>query len=144
MQHVPIGPAALGRRSFCWLGLMTILSPSLADARSTQPDWKKAETVRILMKDYAFEPAEISLQHGMPYELQLDNVGKELHEFTAPAFFKDALVRDRHALANGGIEVSVHPGMSARVFLVPLKPGHYKLTCADHDWLDMIGTIVVK
>ena len=76
-------------------------------------------------------------------ELRLENHGKDLHEFTAPEFFRATTVRDKHVLANGGIEVVVQPGKSARVFLLPRVKGEYKLTCADHDWDGMVGSITV-
>jgi uncharacterized cupredoxin-like copper-binding protein len=46
-------------------------------------------------------------------------------------------------LANEGKEVVVQPGATADVYLVPLKPGTYRLICADHDWDGMVGQIVV-
>ena len=66
-----------------------------------------------------------------------------MHEFTAPEFFRATTVRDKRVLANGGIEVVVQPGKSARVFLLPRVKGEYKLTCADHDWDGMVGSITV-
>jgi len=133
----------LDRRAFVGMGSLALIASLPAHAQSRKPDWAHATVLQVLMKDYAFDPAEITLHRGVAYALRLDNVGKELHEFTAAEFFKSALVRDRHVLANGGIEVSLQPGKSAVVFLVPLKAGRYPLTCADHDWLGMTGTIVV-
>ena len=80
----------------------------------------------------------------MPYRLHLENHGKDLHEFTAPEFFADALVRDPALLANGGKEVVVQPGPKIDVYLVPMKPGTFRLICADHDWDGMVGEITVE
>jgi plastocyanin len=74
----------------------------------------------------------------------LENRGKDLHEFTAPEFLADALVRDPGALANAGQEVVVQPGRVVDVYLVPMRAGTFRLTCADHDWDGMVGEIIVE
>lgn len=105
--------------------------------------WAQAEVVTVVMLDNRFQPGHLAFHHGKPYELRLENHGKDMHEFTAPAFFRVATVRDRRLLANGGMEVVVQAGKSARVFLLPRVKGDYKLTCADHDWDGMTGSITV-
>jgi uncharacterized cupredoxin-like copper-binding protein len=75
--------------------------------------------------------------------MRLENHGKDLHEFTAPAFLKAATVRDRKQLANGGADIVVQPGKSVDVLLIAPPKGHYDLTCADHDWDGMLGNITV-
>lgn len=107
-------------------------------------DWSKAQTVRVEMVDYRFVPDHLTFQHGMVYRLHFENHGKELHEFTAPEFFAEAIVRDPGKLANGGKEVVVQPGETADVDFVPQRAGHYDLTCADHDWDGMVGSIEVQ
>jgi len=106
--------------------------------------WSHAQPVTVIMVDDSFQPDHLVFEVGKPYELRLENHGKDLHEFTAPEFFRDATVRDRRMLANGGIEVVVQSSKSAQVFLMPRVKGEYKLTCADHDWDGMVGTITVK
>jgi uncharacterized cupredoxin-like copper-binding protein len=95
------------------------------------------------MVDNSFQPDHVTFQQGKAYEFRLENHGKDMHEFTAPAFFHATTVRDGHMLANGGTEIVVQPGQSARVFLLPREKGDYKLTCADHDWDGMVGSITV-
>ena len=107
-------------------------------------DWSKARPINVQMVDDRFVPDHLSFQQGVAYRLHLENRGKDLHEFTAPEFFADALVRNPNALANGGKEVVVQSGQQADVDLMPMKPGTFKLICADHDWDGMIGEIVVK
>jgi uncharacterized cupredoxin-like copper-binding protein len=118
----------------------------LAPAARAQPDvdWSKARTVDLLMVDDRFEPDHLSFRHGLPYRLHMENHGKDLHEFTAPEFLADALVRDARVLANGGKEVVVQPGAEVDVYLVPMKAGTYRLICADHDWDGMVGEITVE
>ena len=113
-------------------------------AHAQSIDWSKAQPVAVELIDKSFVPDRPSFQHGVPYRLHLENHGKELHEFTAPEFFAEAILRDPKALANGGKEVVVQPGAVADVFLIPQQPGTYRLWCADHDWDGMVGEITVK
>jgi uncharacterized cupredoxin-like copper-binding protein len=105
--------------------------------------WAGAEVVSVTMVDDRFEPAQVSFHSGRPTELRLANRGKDLHEFTAPEFFRAATLRNRRPLSNAGAEVVVQPGKSVSVWLIPGKPGRYALICADHDWDGMIGSITV-
>ena len=69
---------------------------SAAYGARAQPavDWSKAETSVMLMVDDHFVPDRLSFRHGVPYRLHLENNGKDMHEFTAPEFLADAVVRD--------------------------------------------------
>ena len=118
----------------------------LAAAARAQPavDWSQAQTVDLLMVDDRFEPDHLSFRHGVPYRIHMMNRGKDLHEFTAPEFLADAIVRDPRVLANGGKEVVVQPGAEVDVYLVPMKSGTFRLICADHDWDGMVGEITVE
>jgi uncharacterized cupredoxin-like copper-binding protein len=107
-------------------------------------DWSRAQPMTVVMVDNTFEPDHLTFQHGTPYRLHLENRGKNLHEFTAPEFLADAVVRDPNQLANGGKDIVVQSGGSVDVDLEPLKSGTYPLICADHDWDGMVGEIVVK
>jgi uncharacterized cupredoxin-like copper-binding protein len=113
-------------------------------AAAPDVDWSKARPMAVVMVDDRFQPDHLTFEHGLPYRLHLDNRGKDLHEFTAPEFFAAARVRDPEQLSNEGEEVVVQPGASTDVYLEPLKPGTYRLTCADHDWDGMVGDITVK
>ena len=73
----------------------------------------------------------------------LKNRGKDMHEFTAPAFLKAATIKDKAVLTNGGTDIVVQSGKTAHIFLVAPAKGHYDLTCADHDWDGMVGSIAV-
>ena len=105
--------------------------------------WSHAEPLTVIMVDNSFQPDHITFHAGQPYELRLENHGKDLHEFTAPAFLKAATIRDKKLLANGGTDIVVQPGKSVRVLLIAPPKGHYDLTCADHDWDGMVGNITV-
>jgi plastocyanin len=99
-------------------------------------DWSHVQPMTVVMVDNMFEPDHLTFEHGTPYRLHLENRGKELHEFTAPEFLADAVVRDPNQLVQSGASVDVD--------LEPLKPGTYRLICADHDWDGMVGEIVVR
>ncbi|HLJ19734.1 MAG TPA: cupredoxin domain-containing protein [Stellaceae bacterium] len=107
-------------------------------------DWSKATVMTVVLMEYGFTPNRLSFTRGLPYRLHLENRGKELHEFTAPGFFKAVAVRNPEVLILDGREVVLHPGEQKDVFLVPQQAGHYSLICADHDWAGMTGDITIE
>jgi uncharacterized cupredoxin-like copper-binding protein len=116
-----------------------------ADRGGPDVDWSRADEVDVRLVDFRFEPPEIVLEHGKPYRLHLENVGQQLHEFTAPGFFTAARVRDADTvLSRERPEVVVEPGRSRDVDLVAPGPGTYDLFCADHREAGMRGRIVVR
>jgi uncharacterized cupredoxin-like copper-binding protein len=129
---------------------MTLAAASLAlmPTAYAQPrplvDWSKAQPVNVLLIDDKFVPDHLTFHHAAPYRLHLENRGQHLHEFTAPEFFAASTIRNSSQLANGGQDIVVQPGATADVDLEPLKPGTYKLICADHDWDGMTGEITVE
>jgi uncharacterized cupredoxin-like copper-binding protein len=139
-------PVMLCASRLAVLALLSAMALLGAAAMAAVPavDWSKPQVVRVEMVDYRFVPDHLTFSHGATYRLHLENTGKELHEFTAPEFFAEAVVRDPAKLANGGQEVVVHPGETADIDFVPQRPGHYDLTCADHDWDGMVGSIEVQ
>ena len=108
------------------------------------PDWSKAQTVTVIETEYGFDPSRLTFRVGTPYRLHLENRGKELHEFTAPAFLKSVDLRDPDALNADRTEIVVQPGEQKDVYLVPRQAGRYPFVCADHDWAGMTGEIVVE
>jgi len=108
------------------------------------PDWSTAPAVTVTMLDNRFDPPAVTFRAGQPTTLVLVNRGKDMHEFTAPDFLHAAAVTDEQALSNNGGDIVVQPGQTVRVRLVPGRPGHYDLACADHDWDGMVGSITVE
>lgn len=119
-----------------------LLSPLVIPAGAAD-QWSSAQKVVVVLADNRFEPDHLAFHAGQAYELRLENHGKDLHEFTAPAFLKAATVRDKRLLANGGTDVVVQSGKSVSILLIAPPKGHYDLTCADHDWDGMTGSITV-
>jgi len=42
------------------------------------------------------------------------------------------------------MEVVLQPNEQKDLYFVALRPGHYDMWCADHDWAGMIGDITVE
>jgi len=120
------------------LAALAVAPPALA-----ADPWLHARVMTVVMVDNQFQPDHLTFHSGQPTELRLENHGKDMHEFTAPAFLKAAKIRDTRILANGGKDIVVQSGKSVRIFLIPGPKGHYDLTCADHDWDGMVGEITV-
>ncbi|MGA3005781.1 MAG: cupredoxin domain-containing protein [Acetobacteraceae bacterium] len=136
-------PGQAGRREL----ILVVASGILLSAGTPNPghvDWSKAQRVVVTMVEYRFIPNHLTFQRDIPYRLHLENRGKELHEFTAPTFFRAVTLRDRHVLWTGGQEVVVQPGASADIDLIPRRRGRFDLSCADHDWAGMTGEITIQ
>ena len=125
------------------INLLASLLLSLAASADAADAWSNARQVVVVMVDNRFQPDHITFQSGKPTELRLENHGKDMHEFTAPTFLRTAVVRDNGLLSNGATDIVVQPGQTVRVRLTPGPAGDYSLTCADHDWDGMIGSISV-
>ncbi len=122
------------------VAVLALALPALGQAADK---WAHAEAMTVVMVDNRFQPDHLTFRAGQPYTLHLENHGKEMHEFTAPAFLKAATVRDKRLLANGGTDIVVQPGASVSIALIAPAKGQYNLKCADHDWDGMVGSITV-
>jgi uncharacterized cupredoxin-like copper-binding protein len=112
-------------------------------ASSHAADWSHAKPLTVVMVDNRFQPDQVTFQSGQAYDLDLENHGKDMHEFTAPEFLKASTIRDKRLLANGGTDIVLQPGTSVHILLIAPAKGHYSLICADHDWDGMVGNITV-
>jgi uncharacterized cupredoxin-like copper-binding protein len=119
--------------------LTALAAPAVATA-----DRSQAQPVTVVASDYEFSPSKLSFKRGVAYRLHVENHGKELHEFHAPAFFKSIELGDPAVLNADRTEIAVHPGEAKDLTFVPKKAGHYRLICPDHDWAGMTGEITVK
>src|SRR5471032_3336141 len=74
-----------------------------ASSASTVPiAWSDAQLVTVVMAEYRFTPDHLGFRQGVRYRLRLENAGAELHEFTAPAFFKAIDLANPEILAAAG------------------------------------------
>jgi len=107
-------------------------------------DWTAAQVVRVELVDERFVPDKLTFRAGVAYRLHLENTGTEMHEFTAPEFFRSVTLRNPEVLDVPLREVSLQPNQSRDVYFIPRVAGRYQLTCADHDWAGMVGEITVE
>ncbi len=118
--------------------LLILAAPALA------ADWSQAQAVTVTTGEYEFSPKRLVFKHGVAYRLRIDNRGSEMHEFTAPEFFKAAAIREPAVLNADKTEIEVPPGKAKDLEFVVPQAGRYPLRCSDHDWAGMIGEIVVE
>lgn len=121
-----------------------LASLALSAAPRADVDWGKAQLYTVEMTEYRFIPEHLRFRAGVPYRLHLENKGKELHELTAPDFFKAVQVGNRDVLVPASQDVVLQPHEQKDVLFVADRPGRYKMTCADHDFLGMVGDITVE
>jgi uncharacterized cupredoxin-like copper-binding protein len=108
-----------------------------ADARQAQP-------VTVVATEYEFSPHAFTFKRGVPYRLHLENHGTEMHEFTAPQFFRAVELAANPPLNADKTEIIIQPGEAKDLTFVARQAGRFPLKCADHDWAGMTGEIVVK
>jgi uncharacterized cupredoxin-like copper-binding protein len=121
------------------LALAGVVPPTGAFAT----DWSTAETVTVVTTEYVFTPSTFTFHKGVVYRLHVDNRGKETHEFTAPAFFRAIRMRNPKALDPDRVEIVVQPGAQKDLYFIAAASGTYELTCSDHDWAGMVGSITI-
>ena len=122
---------------------LALAALSAANAGAAE-NWTKAQPVSVIASEYQFSPNKLSFRRGVAYRLHIENRGRELHEFTAPAFFKSVEARSTAVLNAGKTEIEIPPGTAKDFYFVPLRAGHFGLRCADHDWAGMVGEITVR
>jgi uncharacterized cupredoxin-like copper-binding protein len=130
-------------RSFVYHVLSTGLLAFLVSPAGAADPWASTRRYKVVMVDNSFQPDHLTFRSGQAYELHLENHGKDMHEFTAPAFLKAAQIKDKRPLSNGGTDIVVQSGNSVSIFLIAPAKGEYDLVCADHDWDGMTGRITV-
>jgi uncharacterized cupredoxin-like copper-binding protein len=123
------------------VGVVCALLPS---ARAFGVDWSQAQQVTLTTVEYVFEPSHLVFCHGVAYRLHVENHGRELHELTAPDFFKTAALGNPEILNRERTEIVLQPNEQKDLYFVAPQPGNYRMWCADHDWAGMIGDITIK
>ncbi len=124
--------------------LLAAIVGALPSAQAADIDWSQARLVTVVAVEYRFEPNHLALYRGVPYRLHVENRGREFHELTAPEFFKTVELRNPEALNHEHTEIVLRPGEQKDLDFVALRPGHYGMRCADHDWAGMTGDIAVE
>jgi uncharacterized cupredoxin-like copper-binding protein len=125
--------------------MVVLAAPAgVAMAANPVPDALPAQPITVVATDYDFAPAKLIFKRGIAYRLHIENHGKEMHEFNAPAFFKSVELGDPQALNADRTEIAVHPGEAKDLAFVPRQAGQFRLICPDHDWTGMVGEITVE
>ncbi len=134
-----------GGRRLGFLLLIGALARALAPpAEAARIGWAEARLITVLALDYRFVPNHLVFRRGVAYRLHLVNRGKELHELSAPAFFKTVRLRSPAALDPDHTEIVVEPGQRKDLYFVAKRSGRYDMRCPDHDWAGMTGDITVR
>jgi uncharacterized cupredoxin-like copper-binding protein len=120
--------------------LVALAAPAGAAAADASP----AQPVTVVAADYDFAPDKLTFKRGVAYRLHIENHGKEMHQFNAPAFFQSIELGDPQVLNADRTEIAVHPGEAKDLTFVPRQAGQYRLICPDHDWTGMTGEITVE
>lgn len=99
----------------------------------------------MLLHPFRYEPRIIRLSAGEPVKLRFVNDGRATMSFSAPAFFRAALVRPRDARAVAGGRIRLAPGERRTIALVP-APGRYPARSSNltHRLLGMSALILVE
>lgn len=126
-----------------------------AAARVKAADWSPAAmaTLTVELDEHSFSPSELRFTAGKAYKLQLKNVGKKDHYFTAEKFFRS--VAWRKAMVNGQAEVKapyftafepLKNGGQVDLYFVPVNKGSYEVICTieDHKDQGMRGTLTIE
>jgi len=121
-----------------------ILLAIVGAAPDAAADRSQVPPVTVIASEYRFSPDTLTFKRGVAYRLHIENHGKELHEFHAPAFFKAVELADPAVLNADQTEILIPPGEAKDLIFVAKKTGHYRLICSDHDWAGMTGAITVK
>ena len=127
--------------------------PDIVEAAAATWD-AKAVKVRIEAGDGGgkmyFKPKQLVLKMGTPYVIELVNVGKILHEYTADEFFPTVAFRKAQDAAGEYKspllkEAEVLAGQQLDLYLIPTKAGTFKILCKlpGHETAGMVGTIKV-
>jgi plastocyanin len=117
-----------------------------APAPAQHPDWDTARTIEINLKSFAYIPATMTLQRGVPYRLHFVNQAGGGHNFVARDFFAEATIDPANRVALDQGQVELGGGDSATVRLISNRAGTYDVHCSHflHSSFGMKGKIVVQ
>jgi uncharacterized cupredoxin-like copper-binding protein len=109
-------------------------------------DWSRAQTIQVVMTNYAFTPNALQFRSNTPYHLRLVNNSGRDHSFDASDFFAavGTAPEDRSKIVAGKVEVE--GGQAVDVKIVPAKPGAYKFHCSHflHSTFGMTGEALIQ
>lgn len=116
-------------------------------------DWKAMQTVTVILDEHSFTPTDLKFSAGKAYKLEIKNVGKKDHYYTADKFYR--AVAWRKAMVNTQAEIKaphftafevLKGGGQVDLYFVPVTPGSYEVICTieDHKDQGMRGTLTIE
>ena len=159
--------SVLGHRSFVTFTFFLLVAGQLAVSPSyaaedyvkysselqKKTNWDEMITVTVGLKEFGYVPEKIIFKAGRPYKLELINIGKEKHYFTAPEFYKSIATRKVQANKLGEVKAPyflaielLSGGGQLDLYFVPMKKGTYKVFCTrkGHRKKGMEGILVIE
>ncbi|MEE8432086.1 MAG: cupredoxin domain-containing protein [Candidatus Desulfatibia sp.] len=124
----------------------------LAKEAKKKYNWDNKKTVTVGIKEFGYEPNKLVFKTGQTYKLEIINIGKEKHYFTAPEFFRAIATRKaQNKLAEIKapffLALEIMPkGGQLDLYFVPLKKGTYPVYCTrpDHRKKGGEGKIIIE
>ena len=100
-------------------------------AAEPEADPSRPPDILVKVKEFRFEPADLTIDAGRPLVVAVENIGSIPHDLT---------VKD------GGFKATVAQGDTLRKTLTVAKAGTYKLYCSlpGHESAGMRGTLTVR
>ena len=122
-----------------------------ARERVQSAEWSRAETLTVVLSEYAFSPGTLTFRAGTPYRLRIENGGDSTHFFVSDGFFK-AIAPGRLITRSGETaqptlkSIALAPGEAKDLEFVPVRTGVYELECTApfHAAFGMHGTILIR
>lgn len=122
-----------------------LIAAATAAFASVQPPSDSGAPIEIILADFSFTPAALTLKADKPVTLRFTNRGSGGHDFTARAFFKAATMdaATRRGIAKG--KIALDKGARREITLTPAR-GRYTVHCSHflHSGFGMKGTIIVE
>ncbi len=109
------------------LAVGIVLLTALAGLAGTAPS-----SIKVVAKEFAFEPKEIKVKAGQPVKLVLENKGVIEH---------DILIEKLNAKTQ-----PIRPGTTGEISFTPKAKGRYPVVCTvpGHKEAGMVATLVVE
>lgn len=132
--------------------LAGLLLFALAACTATQTSITETQTASITMKEFAFEPAKITVKAGQPVKLTLVNDGALLHDFTSMDAAVEMMAGEHGAqhdmnetMEGAMMHIAVDVGKSATLEFTPTQAGVYTFFCTveGHRAAGMEGQLIV-
>ncbi|HEV2747013.1 MAG TPA: hypothetical protein VGW34_06910 [Allosphingosinicella sp.] len=125
--------------------LTLLIGLAVAAAPAAAQEWRQAREYEVIVSSYGIAPSPIRLTPGKPVRLRLINQSGQRHNLAAPRFFAAARLRTRDRQAVAGGRVTVGPGETRELLLVP-APGRYRVRSSNflYRLLGMSGEIAVE